>query len=156
MRVAVIMAGGSGERFWPLSRKLRPKQLLRLTDPEKTMLQEAVDRIAPLVGRENVYVATASHLADPIRAAKIVPDANVIAEPDKRNTLGCLCWVVATFMARGISDVSVSILTADHIIGSPEVFRQTVDRALTLSEDTNGLVTMGVSPTRPEIGYGYI
>ena len=150
------MAGGSGERFWPLSRRLRPKQLLRLTDPSKTMLQEAVDRIAPLVGRGNVYVATATHLEGPIKAAKIVPDSNVIAEPDKRNTLGCLSWVAATFISRGMSDVSVSILTADHVIHNPDIFRHTVDMALSLSEETNGLVTMGVTPTRPETGYGYI
>jgi mannose-1-phosphate guanylyltransferase len=150
------MAGGSGERFWPLSRKLRPKQLLRLTDPSKTMLQEAVDRIAPLVGRDNVYVATATHLEGPIKAANIVPEANVIAEPDKRNTLGCLSWVTATFISRGMNDISVSILTADHVIESPDVFRHTVDKALSLSEENNGLVTMGVPPTRPETGYGYI
>lgn len=150
------MAGGSGERFWPLSRKLRPKQLLRLTDPDKTMLQEAVDRIAPLVGQENVYIATATHLAEPIRAAAIVPDANVIAEPDKRNTLGCLGWVAATFSSRGMAEVSVAILTADHKIEEPEHFRQTVDQALSLAESTGGLVTMGVSPNRPETGYGYI
>jgi mannose-1-phosphate guanylyltransferase len=155
-RVAVIMAGGSGERFWPLSRKLRPKQLLRLTDPEKTMLQEAVDRISPLVGQENVYIATATHLENPIRAAGIVPDSNVIAEPDKRNTLGCLSWVAATFLARGMIDVSVAILTADHVIENPEKFQHTVGRALGLAEETGGLVTMGITPTRPEIGYGYI
>ena len=120
------------------------------------MLQEAVDRIAPLVGVENVYIATATHLEEPIRKAKIVPDINVIAEPDKRNTLGCLCWVAATFQARGMADVSVAILTADHVIESPDLFRATVDRALSLSEDTDGLVTMGVIPTRPETGYGYI
>ena len=150
------MAGGSGERFWPLSRKLRPKQLLRLTDPNKTMLQEAVDRIAPLVGRENVYIATATHLESPIRDAEIVPAQNVIAEPDKRNTLGCLSWVAATFLARGMNDISVAILTADHVIGSPDLFRDTVDKALALSESTHGLVTMGITPTRPETGYGYI
>ncbi len=150
------MAGGSGERFWPLSRKLKPKQLLRLTDPNKTMLQEAVDRIAPLVGRENVYIATATHLETPIRAAGIVPDSNVIAEPDKRNTLGCLSWVAATFLSRGMDDVSVAILTADHVIESPDNFRETVDRAITLSESSGGLVTMGVTPVRPETGYGYI
>lgn len=156
MRVAVIMAGGSGERFWPLSRKLRPKQLLRLTDPEKTMLHEAVDRVAPLVGAENVYIATATHLEDPIRAAGIVPANNVIAEPDKRNTLGCLCWVSANFLARGIEDVSIAILTADHKIEEPDLFRDTVDHALELAEESGGLVTMGIAPSRPEIGYGYI
>lgn len=150
------MAGGSGERFWPLSRKLRPKQLLRLTDPEKTMLHEAVDRIAPLVGKENVYIATATHLADPIREAGIVPDSNIIAEPDKRNTLGCLAWVSANFLARGHDDVSIAILTADHKIEEPELFRSTVDAAMTLAEATGGLVTMGITPSRPETGYGYI
>lgn len=156
MRVAVIMAGGSGERFWPLSRKLRPKQLLRLTDPNKTMLQEAVDRIAPLVGRENVYIATATHLEAPIRSANIVPDCNVIAEPDKRNTLGCLSWVAATFLSRGMKECSVAILTADHVIENPDLFRKTIDQGLTLAEETKGLVTLGVTPTRPETGYGYI
>ena len=141
MRVAVIMAGGSGERFWPLSRKLRPKQLLRLTDPNKTMLQEAVDRIAPLVGRENVYIATATHLEAPIRSANIVPDCNVIAEPDKRNTLGCLSWVAATFLSRGMKECSVAILTADHVIENPDLFRKTIDQGLTLAEETKGLVT---------------
>ncbi|MBS1727285.1 MAG: mannose-1-phosphate guanylyltransferase [Armatimonadetes bacterium] len=156
MRVAVIMAGGSGERFWPLSRKRRPKQLLRLTDPEKTMLHEAVDRIAPLVGAENVYIATAPHLAEPIHNAGIVPVNNVFAEPDKRNTLGCLAWVSANFLARGHDEISIAILTADHKIEEPERFRATVDQALSLAESTGGLVTMGITPTRPETGYGYI
>lgn len=120
------------------------------------MLQEAADRIAPLVGSENVYIATASHLADPIRSAGIVPDLNVLAEPDKRNTLGCLCWVAAQFLARGIENPSIAILTADHIILEPDLFRSTVDAALSLAEETKGLVTMGISPTRPETGYGYI
>jgi mannose-1-phosphate guanylyltransferase len=150
------MAGGSGERFWPLSRKLRPKQLLRLTDPNKTMLQEAVDRISPLIGRENVFIATATHLEVPIREAKIVPENNVIAEPDKRNTLGCLSWIAANFLARGMGDVSVSILTADHAIEDFALFQHTVDQALLLAEETHGLVTMGITPTRPETGYGYI
>jgi mannose-1-phosphate guanylyltransferase len=85
-----------------------------------------------------------------------VPDENVLAEPDKRNTLGCLCWVAATFQARHMFDVSVSILTADHVIENPDLFRETVELALTLSETSNGLVTLGITPTRPETGYGYI
>ncbi len=120
------------------------------------MLQEAVDRIAPLVGHENVFIATATHLADPIREANIVLMQNVLAEPDKRNTLGCLCWVAANFQAQGLQDISVAILTADHKIEDPELFRQTVDQALAVAEKTGGLVTMGVTPTRPETGYGYI
>jgi mannose-1-phosphate guanylyltransferase len=156
MRVAVIMAGGSGERFWPLSRKLRPKQLLRLTDPDRTMLEEAVDRVAPLLGRENVYIATATHLAKPIRQAGIVVAENVLAEPDKRNTLGCLAWVAAHFLAKYAEPVTLTILTADHKIEEEDQFRDDLSLAITIAEETRGLVTIGVPPTRPETGYGYI
>lgn len=150
------MAGGSGERFWPLSRKLRPKQLLRLTDPDRTMLEEAVDRVAPLLGRENVYIATAAHLAKPIRQAGIVAAENVIAEPDKRNTLGCLAWVAAHFKAKYDQDVTLTILTADHKIEEEDHFRNDLSLAITVAEETQGLVTIGIPPTRPETGYGYI
>lgn len=156
MRVAVIMAGGSGERFWPLSRKLRPKQLLRLTDPDRTMLEEAVDRVAPLLGRENVYIATAAHLAKPIRQANIVAPENVITEPDKRNTLGCLAWVAAHFKSKFDEPVTLTILTADHKIEEEDHFRDDLALAITVAEETNGLVTIGIPPTRPETGYGYI
>lgn len=157
IRYAVIMAGGSGERFWPLSRRLRPKQLLRLTDPERTMIEEAVERIEPLVGRDRVLLATATHLEEPLRKPQVVPDANVIAEPDKRNTLGCLVWIAAAL--RGLhpdEDVSMAVLTADHQIGDPEAFRDTVRAGLELAESHAKLVTIGIRPDRPETGYGYI
>ena len=158
MRLAAIMAGGSGERFWPLSRKERPKQLLRLTDPEKTMLHEAVDRIAPLVGADNVLVATATHLQSPIRDAGLVPDENVVAEPDKRNTLGALVWLAATLLARhgDDADITLAILTADHKIDDELTFRKDVELALRVAETTGGIVTIGIPPDRPETGYGYI
>ena len=159
MRLAVIMAGGSGERFWPLSRRLRPKQLLRLTDPDQTMLEEAVERIGPLVGRENVFIATAGHLAKPIRQAGIVAPENVLAEPDKRNTLGCLAWVAASLLARYGEEgrnTTLTILTADHTIKNPDKFRDDISVAMDLAESTNGLVTLGINPDRPETGYGYI
>ncbi|RYG23618.1 hypothetical protein EON82_13480, partial [bacterium] len=75
-RVAVVMAGGSGERFWPLSTADRPKQLLCLTDPQRTMIQEAVDRLVPVVGTDGVYVSTTVPLAGPIGAAGVVPEGN--------------------------------------------------------------------------------
>ncbi len=153
------MAGGSGERFWPLSRKLRPKQLLRLTDPTVTMLEEAVNRIAPLLGRENVFIATSAHLATPIRQAAIVAPENVLAEPDKRNTLGCLAWVASTILARyGETGrhATLSILTADHKIDDPDQFRDDHSLAITIAEETNSLVTLGIKPTRPDTGFGYI
>ncbi len=158
-RYAVIMAGGTGERFWPVSRKDRPKQLLRLTHPEETLLEEAVNRIAPLIPVDHVILATGRSLQQPVRDADLVPDDNVIAEPNKRNTLGCLAWIAASLMAKHPGEeasVSMAVLTADHKIEEPQLFRHTVDRALTTAEKTHGLVTIGIKPTRPETGYGYV
>jgi len=156
MRVAVIMAGGSGERFWPLSRKSKPKQLLRLTDSNRTMLQEAVDRIAPLVGKENVYIATAGHLYHAINEAKIVSENNIFAEPDNRNTLGGLAWTVAHFQAKQTEPVTMAVLTADHKISNEVAFRSDLSLAFAEAESQGSLGTIGIVPTRAETGYGYI
>lgn len=155
-RVAVIMAGGSGERFWPLSRVSRPKQLLRLTDPNRTLLEEAVQRIEPLVGADSVYVITGRHLEEPIRESGALKGESILAEPMKRNTLGALVWVAAQWIARGATDVTFAILTADHKIGDAGAFRETVSKAMETAELTGALVTCGVTPTRPETGYGYV
>src|SRR5665213_2835050 len=100
-RLAVIMAGGSGERFWPLSRDHRPKQLLRLSSPTATMLEEAVERIVPLCGIDSVFISTSKKLSTHIAAANVVPADQVLAEPLKRNTLGALVWSVCELLARG-------------------------------------------------------
>ncbi len=150
------MAGGSGERFWPLSTPQRPKQLLKLTSPTDTMLQEAVSRIEPLVGSGNVYAAVSTTIQKPVQDSNVVPLENVWAEPTKRNTLGCLCWVSAQLLAVGDNDATVAVLTADHQIGKPHRFRETVRAAFELAEEKNALVTIGIPPDRPEIGYGYI
>src|SRR5262245_26776485 len=117
-RVAVIMAGGSGERFWPLSREDRPKQLLKLTDPYESMLAHAINRIKALVGPHQVFVATGKALQQPIRKTNLLDHENVVAEPSKRNTLGCLCWFAARLLAQyGEESVTIAVLTADHLIG---------------------------------------
>ncbi|MCO5297681.1 MAG: sugar phosphate nucleotidyltransferase [Fimbriimonadaceae bacterium] len=154
--IAFIMAGGVGERFWPLSRARRPKQLLRLGSRDATLLEEAVARIEPLVGRDQIFVATGRLLATPVAEARCVPEGNVLAEPAKRNTLGCLCWVAANELARGREDAAHAVLTADHKIGDPEAFRTSVAAAVETARATGGLVTLGIRPTRPETGYGYI
>ena len=154
-RLAVVMAGGSGERFWPLSTAERPKQLLNLTSPDRTMIEEAVDRVRPVVG-EDAFISTTTALAGPIGRAGVVPDDHILAEPLRRNTLGALVWVVASLLARGIEDASVAILTADHAIGETERFAETVRASLEAAERTGGLVTIGVVPDRPETGYGYV
>lgn len=157
-RTAVIMAGGAGERFWPLSRADRPKQLLYLTSETETMIEEAVNRILPLIPAENVFIATSEALAGPIRAAGLaIPPENVLAEPAKRNTAGCLVWVAASLSSRFAGEaISIAVLTADHSIGMPRRFRACVSKALHAAESGNALVTIGIPPTRPETGYGYI
>lgn len=159
-RVSVIMAGGSGERFWPLSRRNRPKQLLRLTGTDQTMLEEAVERISPLISRDHVFVITGKHLVEPIREEKIgIPGENVVAEPCKRNTAGCLTYAAAHCLAKydlPAEGITLAVTTADHIIGEPEVFRRTVQTAMETAEKEDCLVTLGVVPTRAETGYGYI
>lgn len=157
-RVAVIMAGGSGERFWPLSRVRKPKQLLCLTNEKQTLLEEAVERILPLIPGEHVYIATSRILAPAIRKAKLpIPARNILEEPCRRNTTGCIAWAAAHLRARHkTKDVSIAVLTADHLIGEAGRFRSCVRAALTAAEKGDALVTIGVRPTRPETGYGYI
>jgi mannose-1-phosphate guanylyltransferase len=156
---AVIMAGGSGERFWPLSRASRPKQMLHLTSESETLLQEAVSRIIPLIPAERILVATSEALVPAIRGAdtRILPE-NVVGEPHKRNTTGCLIWSAAHLLARhgDESEVVMAVLTADHMIGEPEVFRRCVQTAVKSAREKEALVTIGATPTRPETGYGYI
>lgn len=160
-RICVIMAGGSGERFWPLSRRLFPKQLLRLTHPDRNLLEETVQRIAPLIPPRDVFIATTRDLLDVIRrsGAGGVPDENVLAEPCKRNTSGCLAWVAAQILARfggQAGGFSMAVLSADHLIPDAARFRETVDAALSLAEKNEALGVLGIAPTRPETGYGYI
>jgi len=158
-RFAVIMAGGSGERFWPASRRARPKQLLRLTDADRSMLEEAIERISPLIPPANILVATSEILAGPIaEAIPALPRENVIAEPAKRNTAACLALAAAHLVHRhgNPAELAMAVLTADHKIGAPDQFRATVDAALRFASANEALVTIGVVPNRPETGYGYI
>jgi mannose-1-phosphate guanylyltransferase len=156
-RLAVIMAGGAGERFWPVSRLSRPKQLLRLGRPDRSLLEEAVERAVPLVGKESIFISTGRAVEQPIRSSGAVPEENVLVEPDKRNTLGALCWVAAKMLAaHPDEDLSLAVLTADHRIHPAEAFRECVETALDIAEREDALVTIGIRPDRPETGYGYI
>lgn len=160
MRIGVIMAGGSGERFWPLSRRARPKQLLNLTTPDRSLLAEAVERLTPLIPIENILVVTGRHLVEPIRLAKLgVPDQNIIGEPFKRNTAGCLAYTavyILTHFKEKPENISMAVVTADHVIRGPARFRAALEAAFAVSEKQDALVTIGIRPTRPETGYGYI
>lgn len=159
-RVAVIMAGGSGERFWPLSRHLRPKQLLHLTHDTESMLSEAVARLSTLIPATDIHVATGSHLIEAIQRSGVgVPAENLIAEPFRRNTAGCLVLAAATIMAKYPVDpdrLTMAVTTADHTIGDADRFCRIVEAAMEAAERHDALATIGIEPTRPETGYGYI
>ena len=153
---AVIMAGGSGTRFWPASRATRPKQLLPLGEnPRESLLSATVRRIAPLVPPERVYIATGQALVEATaRELPLVPRVNLLAEPVPRNTAPCIGWATAT-IARKDPDAVLMVLPSDHSIADEHGFRFTLERALAAARK-GYLATIGVVPTRPETGYGYI
>jgi len=159
IRVAVVMAGGSGERFWPLSRRSTPKQLLPLTESGQTLLQESVERVSEVIPPEHVFIITSAQIRDAAAAACSVPGENVLAEPCKRNTAGCLAFAAAHVLARfdvPAEQISMAVLTADHRIGDPAIFCNCVRAALEDVERRPALAVIGIPPTRPETGYGYI
>lgn len=161
-RTAVIMAGGSGERFWPLSRRRKPKQLLNLNNDDKSMIQEAIERIEPLIKPDDIFIITGKLLLEPIRdALPQLPPQNVIAEPAKKNTAPCLA-LAAGFIKEKYSkdynenEISIAVLTADQKISPNDKFVETVNTALEYVEKNKVLSTIGIPPSRPETGYGYI
>lgn len=153
---AVIMAGGAGTRFWPASRSLRPKQLLPLAGgSEETLLAATVRRLAPLVTEDRVVVVTGEHLAEATaRAVPGVPREQILCEPAPRNTAPCIAWATAT-IARLDPDALVAVLPSDHFITDEAEFRRVLERALKTAE-SGRVTTVGIVPTRPETGYGYI
>jgi mannose-1-phosphate guanylyltransferase len=153
---AIIMAGGSGTRFWPKSRRDRPKQLLNLYG-DATMLQQTVARIEPLVPAERVVIVTGADQAAATRAQlPQLPAGNIIAEPCPRDTAPCVglaAWVVQKRDPQG----TMIVMPADHVIEPAETFLNTVRAAVSVIEDDpSTLITFGIKPTRPETGYGYI
>ncbi len=159
-RLAFIMAGGSGERFWPVSTKTNPKQFLNLADPRKSLLQQAVNRAAECVSLENTHISTTKILAEKsLEVCSNLKNHQVIAEPNKRNTAGCLVWMMATIIARNPNTwatTTVAVLTADQKIEPLKSFIETVQLAFETAEETGSLVTIGIKPTRPDTGFGYI
>jgi mannose-1-phosphate guanylyltransferase len=159
-RIAVVMAGGSGERFWPVSTKERPKQFLNLAHPDSPLLADAVNRAIALTSAEQTYIATVPHLVElSSKTCPNLPGQNILAEPAKRNTTGALAWLAANLIAKHPetwADLSIAIVTADHRIEPIELFRTTVNRAMTAAESNGKIVTIGIKPDRPETGFGYI
>jgi len=153
---AVILAGGSGTRFWPASRRHMPKQLLPLAGRAgETLIAATVRRIEPIVPAARVWVSTGARLVAATAAAlPSIPPGHMLAEPTARNTAPAIGWATAT-IARTDPDAVVAILPADHFIGDEAAFLEVLARAIRSAED-GWLTTIGIVPTRPETGYGYI
>lgn len=149
------MAGGRGTRFWPASRQQRPKQLLTLFG-QRSLLQRTVDRMAPLTPPEQVVVVTAADHAEALaRQIPQVPQANILVEPQGRNTAAAAGLAAAWVAQRDPSAVCL-VLPADHLIDDDELFLSTFERAAEAAREEDALLTMGLKPTFPATGYGYI
>jgi mannose-1-phosphate guanylyltransferase len=152
---AVVMAGGSGTRFWPLSRRARPKQLLSIAS-RRTMLQDTVARLAPLVPAQRTLVVTGRQHAEAVRRQlPRLPAANILVEPTGRNTAPCIA-LASEWIDRREPDSTMVVVPADHAIANARAFRRTVSRAVNVAVGTGALVTLGIRPSYAETGYGYI
>ncbi len=155
-KTALIMAGGKGERFWPRSRVNLPKQFLSLTDDGKTMIQLTVERISPLVDIEDVYIATNANYKELVKQQLPgIPEENILCEPIGRNTAPCI-GLGAVHVASKYDDAVMIVLPSDHLIKSNDIFKDTFVDACKIAEEGSNLVTVGITPNYPEIGYGYI
>lgn len=150
------MAGGIGSRFWPMSTPECPKQFIDVMGSGKTMIQMTVDRFAPLCPLENFWVVTSAEYVDTVRAQlPQIPVQNILAEPAMRNTAPCIayaCWKIR----RQCPDANVVVTPADALVVDVDDFRKVIAAALDFTAAGKRIVTVGIRPTRPETGYGYI
>ena len=153
---AVIMAGGSGTRFWPMSRASRPKQMLALVT-QRTLIEETVGRLEGLVPGERTHVITNAAYAHTIRGfLPGIPPSQVVAEPCGRNTAACI-GLAASLIERADGDAVMAVLPADHVVQPSESFRNALSRAVQIVEQRrSSLLTFGIVPSRAATGYGYI
>ncbi|HUH67369.1 MAG TPA: mannose-1-phosphate guanylyltransferase [Syntrophales bacterium] len=152
---AVIMAGGKGARFWPKSREKMPKHLLDIVT-KKTIIQETVERITPLVPEKNILIVTGeSHADELMRQVPGIPRENIIVEPVGRNTAPCI-GLAALHIRRRDPEGLMVVLPADHLIFDAPRFRHLLSVACEAAESAPHLVTIGIRPTGPETGYGYL
>lgn len=156
MLCALIMAGGKGERFWPLSTENKPKQFLSLLGKE-TMIQMTVNRLAKLIPIERVFVVTAQKYVNLVKQQlPLLPERNIILEPVGKNTAPCIA-LSAFIIEKHYKDATIAVLPSDHLIEDEEGFRDTINNAYKFVKENNqAIVTLGIEPNRPETGYGYI
>jgi mannose-1-phosphate guanylyltransferase len=156
--IPVILAGGKGERFWPLSRKQRPKQFLSLDGSGKSLLQATADRLSELAGSsQKLWVVTSAQLAQGVREQlPNLLEKNLLAEPEGRDTAPAVAWSTLEIARTYGEDAVVGFFPADHWIEDQQAFQQTIAAAAQLASTEAAIVTLGITPNHPSTGYGYI
>ncbi|ASC72999.1 Mannose-1-phosphate guanylyltransferase [Halomicronema hongdechloris C2206] len=156
--IPVILAGGKGERFWPVSRRQRPKQFLSLDGSGVSLLQGTAQRLLMLTGDwRQLWVITAAHLADGVRQQlPQLPESNLLVEPEGRDTAPAVAWATLEIAKRHGPTAMVGFFPADHWIDDDQRFCQTVTAAAALATEQDAIATLGIRPTYAATGYGYI
>lgn len=152
----IIMAGGVGSRFWPVSRNSKPKQFLDILGTGKTFLQQTFERFVQIIPAENILVVTSESYKDLVcEQLPMIPVYNVLLEPYKRNTAPCIAYATYKLFLKN-PNATVVVAPSDHYITNESVFLETVLNAMNYASKNDMLFTLGIKPTRPETGYGYI
>lgn len=150
------MAGGIGSRFWPMSTAQYPKQFIDVMGMGKSLIQLTVDRLAPVAPMDNFWVVTSRNYVDIVRQQLPgIPEQNILAEPEPRNTAPCIayaCWKIKKYHP----DANIVVTPSDALVVNTTEYQRVIQEALAFTADSNNIVTIGIQPSRPETGYGYI
>lgn len=152
----VILAGGAGSRFWPISSEELPKQFLDILGCGRTLIQLTLERFNGLIPKENVWVVTAEKYREIVmEQLPEIPSGNILCEPCRRNTAPCICCV--SWKIRKLNTkANIVVSPSDHLVVDIQAFQSAIDDSLSFAAETDAVVTLGLKPTRPETGYGYI
>lgn len=156
MLYSLILAGGKGTRLYPLSRSSNPKQFLSIHNNGKSFLSNTVDRIRPIIHKDNIYVVTNQEYEDKIRdELKDIREENIFTEPANKETATCIGLSAAKLLKKD-KDAVMIVLPSDHYIEGDKSYLQTLEQAVEIADKKRAIVTIGIEPTKPETGYGYI
>lgn len=152
----VILAGGAGSRFWPISSEELPKQFLDILGCGRTLIQLTLERFNGLISKENVWVVTAEKYREIVmEQLPEIPSGNILCEPCRRNTAPCICYV-SWKIKKLNTKANIVVSPSDHLVVDIQAFQSAIDDSLSFAAETDAVVTLGLKPTRPETGYGYI
>ena len=156
--IPIILAGGKGERFWPVSRQTRPKQFLCLDGSGRSLLQATADRLLELAGGwDKLWVITSAIIADGVREQlPELPESNILVEPEGKDTAPAVAWATLEVSKQHGQDAVVGFFPADHWIGDAQAYEQTLKASAMLAQQEKAIVTLGIKPNYPATGYGYI